>query len=121
MRGATYQLIYQAVQRSISIHTPHAGCDSCQNLSVRPRINFNPHTPCGVRPNLGVLDVEELLEFQSTHPVRGATLDNKQCRPCSSISIHTPHAGCDDAKANDNDKSLISIHTPHAGCDEVFR
>ena len=40
-------------------------------------MDFNPRTPCGVRPLACVL--EGLLGiFQSTHPVRGATNDTKQ-------------------------------------------
>ena len=35
-------------------------------------LNFNPRTPCGVRQ--GLLDESVLSqEFQSTHPLRGAT------------------------------------------------
>ena len=34
--------------------------------------NFNPRTPCGVRPVNNDVESEE-LKFQSTHPVRGAT------------------------------------------------
>ena len=35
--------------------------------------DFNPRTPCGVRPVVSALIVSGIL-FQSTHPVRGATL-----------------------------------------------
>ena len=34
--------------------------------------NFNPRTPCGVRHNGFTLELT-LVEFQSTHPVWGAT------------------------------------------------
>ena len=40
--------------------------------SSRCFANFNPRTPCGVRHLVGVIALE-LREFQSTHPVWGAT------------------------------------------------
>ena len=36
------------------------------------------------------------------------------------ISIHTPHAGCDEEQANQWENKIISIHTPHAGCDIIL-
>ena len=57
------------------------------------RENFNPRTPCGVRP----LTVKEILDLP--------------------ISIHAPHAGCDGKRRRGIEKSNISIHAPHAGCD----
>ena len=57
--------------------------------------------------------------FQSTHPVRGATVVDYACRVGKDISIHAPRAGCDFRK-----KVIffarfvrISIHAPRAGCD----
>ena len=35
---------------AISIHAPHAGCDQRQLPISTKRSNFNPRTPCGVRP-----------------------------------------------------------------------
>ena len=58
--------------RRISIHAPHAGCDGAGISAPQRSKNFNPRTPCGVRrpvrraSSLG-------LGFQSTHPMRGAT------------------------------------------------
>ena len=79
---------------SISIHAPRAGCDgekrACPERSnyfnprtpcgVRPKLEgkngdvhyFNPRTPCGVRHGIKKL-TEGKAQFQSTHPVRGAT------------------------------------------------
>ena len=34
----------------ISIHAPRAGCDGVQRSEATPSNNFNPRTPCGVRP-----------------------------------------------------------------------
>ena len=78
----------------ISIHAPHAGCDAVAS-DVRAAVaDFNPRTPCGVRPI---------------------------CMPSrlflSEISIHAPHAGCDSSVPDARRRHGISIHAPHAGCD----
>ena len=59
-------------------------------------IYFNPHSPCG----------ERLLCFL--------------CFPLHiPISIHTPHAGSDEADRFYFYRRDISIHTPHAGSDKI--
>ena len=72
MRGATYFLCIRQIIYLISIHAPHAGCDSEKH-------SFN-----------GMI-----REFQSTHPMRGATDDEEDEDEEEEISIHAPHAGCD--------------------------
>ena len=37
-----------------------------------------------------------LMAFQSTHPVRGATAKSSVCANFWVISIHAPREGCDD-------------------------
>ncbi len=107
-------------------------------LCLSPR-NFNPRTPCGVRPaemqavydylhisihapragcdprNLRLLD--KVMRFQSTHPVRGATDICTFFLPPFFISIHAPRAGCDQNISKKGVKINISIHAPRAGCD----
>ena len=92
-RGGTLAVIGGLV---ISIHAPLAGCDTCRRGPARRPRNFNPRTPCGVRRVDGVAltaayaisihaplagcDVSVLFlstahdRFQSTHPLRGATI-----------------------------------------------
>ena len=100
----------------ISIHAPLAGCDACREVSLRrlrisihaplagcdaptfnlafSGLNFNPRTPCGVRPRTNVPDVGR-QPFQSTHPLRGATEAINYSAATGAISIHAPLAGCD--------------------------
>ena len=60
------------------------------------RQNFNPRTPCGVRPIL---------------PGVGVGVDP--------ISIHAPRVGCDAVKSfHGIIRSIISIHAPRVGCDK---
>ena len=56
----------------ISIHTPLAGSDERIPSQWRTGRDFNPHSPCGERPQHLVSDLRFLL-FQSTLPLRGAT------------------------------------------------
>ena len=81
------------------------------------------------------------MSFQSTHPVRGATLQEQaDAKKQEDISIHAPRAGCDpkpcrgsSGARNFNPRTpcgvrhygnrhqapycVISIHAPRAGCD----
>ena len=84
------------------------------------------------------------MSFQSTHPLRGATLNENVCPRLILISIHAPLAGCDPrrrplsasalpfqsthplrgATAKHNEvveRTYISIHAPLAGCDICAR
>ncbi len=57
----------------ISIHAPRAGSDSQVAKSLQSREYFNPRSPCGERRALAQMsDVTD--RFQSTLPVRGATM-----------------------------------------------
>ena len=56
--------------------------------------DFNPRTPCGVRPAAG------FFAFAG-----------------GGISIHAPLAGCDEAYVYACAMHKISIHAPLAGCD----
>ena len=118
MRGATFRLGSFFSLIVISIHAPHAGCDDTiygrrappykfqsthpmrGATALYPLVGpftryFNPRTPCGVR-------LRELCHFKFV----------------ILISIHAPHAGCDDMERMvSGRKSSISIHAPHAGCD----
>ena len=57
--------------------------------------DFNPRTPCGVRPSAFRSAVRVGPGFQSTHPVWGATVPSGQGAFYLEISIHAPRVGCD--------------------------
>ena len=143
MRGATRGLLYPSpFATSISIHAPHAGCDTSV-IVMRSQIhNFNPRTPCGVRLS-PLCSERKIAVFQSTHPMRGATASKIMPLGEISISIHAPHAGCDNWVTSVSEllkdfnprtpcgvrriptgekvqRIKISIHAPHAGCDFVL-
>ena len=107
------------VGADISIHAPHAGCDCCCTCRTPASMYFNPRTPCGVRL-LRPARSSAWRRFQSTHPMRGATVCSANDVSGAVISIHAPHAGCDVKVALGEHQRRISIHAPHAGCDDDY-
>ena len=101
---------------NISIHAPLAGCDGAKMDGGSNGEYFNPRTPCGVRQRRPPARSKS-GSFQSTHPLRGATLHRAASRRADGISIHAPLAGCDSGVGFDEVGPLISIHAPLAGCD----
>ena len=94
MRVATQDDKDDAPKGGISIHATHAGGDS--NLR-----------PCQDMP----------FSFQSTPPMRVATLRGQHGQRADDISIHATHAGGDATDAVTCCIRHISIHATHAGGD----
>ena len=75
VRGATAaRQRYQRPNRRISIHAPRAGSDGSGIAILRFPEDFNPRSPCGERQRQGKDISDRTGEFQSTLPVRGATV-----------------------------------------------
>ena len=74
-----------------------------------------------MRPHIFILTVFFSPIFQSTHPLRDATVMASHKFSIDFISIHAPLTGCDlKGSANKLGGSLISIHAPLTGCDFLF-
>ena len=74
MRGATLRAAYgHSVVFLISIHAPHAGRDSGRRARPPGDLYFNPRAPCGAR-RCSASSADMTESFQSTRPMRGATL-----------------------------------------------
>ena len=141
--GATVRWLQEHVHgRHFNPRTPCGVRPLCLQVSRRSR-NFNPRTPCGVRLAKGneVLFVQ--VQFQSTHPVWGATMycdatfavwafqsthpvwgATSKCLTRAFfviISIHAPRVGCDIRGFSCYNQSIISIHAPRVGCDRTAR
>ena len=125
----------------ISIHAPLAGRDGCHRPFFLQGRNFNPRAPCGARQR-AFLKTVGYGRFQSTRPLRGATVRERppkkegkfqSTRPLRGateliksvcgrfdISIHAPLAGRDGREADGVLADLpISIHAPLAGRDGI--
>ena len=123
----------------ISIHAPRAGSDPIPILGSQYKQNFNPRSPCGERHDTDRIEIGRIV-FQSTLPVRGATISGSSIRlsirgfqstlPVRgatamqntaaltfAISIHAPRAGSDMELIEQEIKAEISIHAPRAGSD----
>ena len=97
MRGATRSQPYSQVpSSSVSFHAPHAGRDRFCVSGTIIHLRFNPRAPCGARLNLH-LPRCFACKFQSTRPMRGATVRVRDCRLLDGVSIHAPHAGRDNS------------------------
>ena len=58
--------------------------------------------------------------FQSTRPMRGATLLAEASALETEVSIHAPRAGRDNWQHFSNDNGYVSIHAPRAGRDRAY-
>ena len=139
MRGATGDLGHEPVGLRISIHAPHAGSDAPRGGGKAEGVRISIHAPHagsdperalegrGLRisihaPHAGSDERDSLSTsttsvFQSTLPMRGATLVRFTPSTPRTISIHAPHAGSDRSRCTWAAGRLISIHAPHAGSD----
>ena len=71
MWSATALAVLRVAEGQISIHAPHVECDATNRRTQKTEADFNPRTPCGVRPRCQ--DILFCLSFQPTHPIRSAT------------------------------------------------
>ena len=74
------------------------GCDPFPVPPAQSPWDFNPRTPCGVRPAEIQRIAKAEQQFQSTHPVWGATKYRPPDMHSFRISIHAPRVGCDSGK-----------------------
>ena len=98
----------------VSIHAPRTGCDAIGRGARRPPASFNSRTPHGVRLRLTGF-FSPPIQFQFTHPARGATRTVKESRKGRTVSIHAPRTGCDIINLNSSNHIIMSFNsrTPH--------
>ena len=140
MRGATKRAGICGPLHHISIHAPHAGCDTgtmianithevfqsthpmrgattCWRTGAPTAGHFNPRTPCGVRRHSDRrLAESDPISIHAPHAGCDCVARCPFLHP-DCISIHAPHAGCDLVISGAQLQRRISIHAPHAGCD----
>ena len=103
--------------KEISIHAPRVGCDPRTRGPRHTVNNFNPRTPCGVRPQKCTISSVP-LEFQSTHPVWGATITCEYYHVrFQNFNPRTPCGVRPRAASVEGQEGQISIHAPRVGCD----
>ena len=83
------------VRLDISIHAPREGCDADLHGSSSGDPTISIHAPReGCDANKMGTSMQ-MIQFQSTHPARGATRLAIISPPQNNISIHAPREGCD--------------------------
>ena len=116
LRGATCAGSVSQRSSTISIHTPLAGSDSDACGMVCRQEYFNPHSPCGERPQI-ISAKLLMMTFQSTLPLRGATTLVSTLPAPFQFQSTLPLRGATDAETESENDDEISIHTPLAGSD----
>ena len=101
----------------VSIHAPREGCDQTKKDKSSEIECFNSRTPGGVRRRSETQFWTE-MEFQFTHPGRGATSGSIFSAASVAVSIHAPREGCDKRVPGTHPPCYcVSIHAPREGCD----
>ena len=103
---------------TISIHAPLAGCDGNPAAVVDKNLIFQSTHPLR---GATIMDSPEMstAKFQSTHPLRGAT--RPAARKTSLMEFQSTHPLRGATGINSPSKVFadISIHAPLAGCDHA--
>ena len=96
---------------------PLRGATFPGGLLLSHPLHFNPRAPCGARLSVHSEDFRPII-FQSTRPLRGATVWCNFLLTVMDISIHAPLAGRDGKYVRCGAVLVnISIHAPLAGRD----
>ena len=82
-------------RKFISIHAPLAGCDDRHQVNQSANVIISIHAPLAGCDQTTKDTDSPADQFQSTHPLRGATEKSAHRSNSSLISIHAPLAGCD--------------------------
>ena len=115
--GATLRNWIIARYGNISIHAPRGGSDPGFAALISQSGHFNPRSPWGER--LEALNRNtDVMQFQSTLPVGGATRASSCKFHKNRISIHAPRGGSDLRNWIIARYHNISIHAPRGGSDK---
>ena len=93
-KGATRTQPHIDIEVRVSIHAPWEGCDdNLTNVVTDTHVSIHaPWEGCDARDEL---TKKRDIEFQFTHPGKGATARRRPRRRGGYVSIHAPWEGCD--------------------------
>ena len=103
---------------NISIHAPREGSDADYVGFLLPQDLFQSTLPVRGATIWGAARFAK-NKFQSTLPVRGATHIPHWCPLSDEISIHAPREGSDGYQSAATVSGKISIHAPREGSDRL--
>ena len=101
----------------ISIHAPLTGSDSLSRISCSVPRSISIHAPLTGSDCAKCTKIQLEIVFQSTLPLRGATLSDPVLFIPRVISIHAPLTGSDKVPLQSSKTGKISIHAPLTGSD----
>ena len=130
-RGATGHVKEANDNLQVSIHAPRAGCDITElqhNLSL---VCVSIHAPRAGCDLICYHCLVGLIQFQSTHPARGATNLSHPARGATKVFMlelplvfsFNPRTPRGVRPPTEHHRALnydVSIHAPRAGCDFLF-
>ena len=102
------------ITRLVSIHAPLARRDTLFCLMCPVVRRFNPRAPCEARLFTSLTKYQNVIRFQSTRPLRGATITILKAFLIAFVSIHAPLARRDTTITGANRMAGVSIHAPLA-------
>jgi len=117
MRGATAEEILRRSEEAISIHAPHAGRDLDGFLVFREEETFQSTRPMRGATMSVSRSPSSAYAFQSTRPMRGATAQSLSAKLSFRFQSTRPMRGATVGQMQGNVILGISIHAPHAGRD----
>ena len=105
----------------ISIHAPREGGDDhLEDIFAEHTKDFNPRPPRGGRRCYPELSSED-IQFQSTPPARGATLQSLEVLAIMRFQSTPPARGATKTPLEIEYRRRISIHAPREGGDWQMR
>ena len=112
VRGATLTRKNRWCTWTISIHAPRAGCDAGRRGHLTSRASISIHAPRARCDNVRSVQGGWLPVFQSTHPVRGATLRGSVSSPARSgfQSTHPVRSATSTISSGDSLQLFQSTH-----------
>ena len=102
--------------RGVSIHAPRTGRDATDRAKPPDNPCFNPRAPYGARPVISC-QWSVARKFQSTRPVRGATICTRGFALLKRFQSTRPVRGATGMGIGLFDMLNVSIHAPRTGRD----
>ena len=117
IRGATGTGEGGTPCNAISIHAPHTGRDEIDHVAALGDHGISIHAPHTGRDQYTDGALGTRTSFQSTRPIRGATLELVLKLLTSGFQSTRPIRGATAPRAGAAAAAAISIHAPHTGRD----
>ena len=118
LRGATLAILQHCRNGIISIHAPLTGSDGGDPGGISGVGDFNPRSPYGERPAVRPITGGN-NPFQSTLPLRGATVKLVSNSNITTFQSTLPLRGATGVIVPGHFQSPISIHAPLTGSDRL--